>query len=214
MNVGILGSGDVGKSLAKGFVQAGHAVKIGTRQTPNEKLQQWIKESGFTITEGTYQEVAAFGEILVIATLGNAVEEVINAAGKENFKGKLVIDVTNPLDIQPNQPPKLSTAHSSNGELVQSLLPDSHVVKSFNIVGNSLFVNPQFAQGDPDMLVCGNDEDAKKQVTQILQDFGWKNIIDIGGIDQSHYMEALCILWVDCGFKLGNWHIAFKLLRD
>jgi predicted dinucleotide-binding enzyme len=213
MKVGILGSGEVAKSLAKGFLKTGHEVQFGSRDQKNEKLENWLKEEKLSAVIGTFKDAAAFGEIVVLAVMGNAVEDVINQAGKEEFAGKIVIDVTNPLEITPNQPPKLSTKHTSNGEFVQSLLADSQVVKTFNIIGNTMFYQPKFEEGDPDMLLCGNNDDAKKKVEGILHDFGWKNVTDIGGIDESHYMEALCILWVVYALKHGNWHVAFKMVQ-
>jgi len=100
----------------------------------------------------------------------------------------------------------------SGGEQVQALAPEARVVKAFNTVGNALMFRPRLAGGPPDMFICGNDEGAKKQVAGILADFGW-GVVDLGGIDASHYLEAMCMVWVLHGFRSKSWNHAFKLLR-
>ena len=162
---------------------------------------------------GTFADAAAFGGIIVLATLGVANEDALNAAGPERLRGKIVIDSTNPLDFSAGMPPRLAVAgQDSGGERVQRLLPGAHVVKAFNTVGNAFMFRPQFPGGPPDMFIAGNDEGAKKEVTGILKDFGW-GVVDLGGIEASRYLEAMCMVWVLSAARSGNWNQAFKMLR-
>jgi predicted dinucleotide-binding enzyme len=151
--------------------------------------------------------------LLVLAVLGNAAEEAIAAAGPDHFSGKVVIDATNPLDVSGGFPPKLSvTGEDSLGERVQRTLPDAKVVKAFNTIGNPYFVDPKFSEGEPTMLIAGDDEGAKRTVADVLADFGWSDTVDIGGIEGSRELEAICIAWVKIGGARGSWDHGFKLL--
>ena len=210
MKVGIIGSGDVGKSLGKGFIAAGHQVKIGSRSP--EKLNDWAKSAG--ASTGTFEEVARFGEVIALVTLGAAAEEALRLAGQKNFDGKVVLDVTNPLKIEPGKPPSLFVGGTDSlGERVQKWVPRARVVKAFNTVGNAFFYKPQFPGGPPDMFIAGNDAEAKTSATKICRDFGW-GVIDIGGIEGSRYLEAMCMTWVLHGVVSGSWNHAFKMLHS
>jgi len=211
--VGVLGTGAVGRRLAAGFRDRGHRVTIGSRDPENEELRGWRSADGAGIAAGTFAEAAAGGELVVLAVLGDAAEQVIADAGRASFAGKVVIDAMNPLDFSGGFPPKLSiSGEDSLGERVQRALPDARVVKAFNIIGNPYFVDPLFEEGRPTMLIAGNDDDAKRTVTDLLADFGWSDIVDIGGIDGSRELEAMCIAWVKIGGVRGAWDHGFKLL--
>jgi 8-hydroxy-5-deazaflavin:NADPH oxidoreductase len=213
MKVGILGTGDVGQALGKAFIAIGREVKMGSREAGNEKASAWAKQMGAKASVGTFAEAASFGKIVVLATLGVANESVLTSAGRENLRGKVLIDTTNPLDFTAGMPPKLALGgNDSGGEQVQRLVPDARVVKAFNTVGNAHMYKPQFQGGPPDMFICGNNEDAKKRVTELLTDFGWATV-DLGTIECSRYLEAMCIVWVAYGARTGTWNHAFKLLR-
>jgi predicted dinucleotide-binding enzyme len=213
MKVGMLGSGAVGQALGKGFADLGHDVKIGTRDPGQDKIKTWIGIAGPKASAGTYAEAAAFGKLLVLATPWTGTENAIKLSESINFIGKVVIDVTNPLDFSSGPPPKLALGHTdSGGEQVQRWISDAHVVKAFNIIGAPFMVNPQFAGGPPDMFFCGNDEQAKKKVAEILTAFGWSTI-DLGGIEASRYIEPLAMVWITYGFRTNQWSQAFKLLR-
>lgn len=210
VRIGVLGSGEVGRALAAGFAGLGHDVKIGSRDP--QKLAEWASTAGPHVSTGTFAEAASFGDILVLATLGVATGEAIRLAGVDAFDGKVVIDTTNPLDFSDGAP-RLAIGHTDSlGEVIQRLLPRARVVKAFNTVGNRLFVNPQLPGGPPDMFLCGNDEDARKIVTQICKHFGW-GVVDLGGIEASRYLEPICMAWVLHGIRSGNWTHAFKLLH-
>lgn len=213
MNVGILGTGDVGRALGKGFITLGHAVKMGARDARNEKALAWARELGAKASTGTFADAASFGDIVVLATLGVANENAITLAGRENFQGTVLIDTTNPLDFSGGMPPKLAVSgNDSGGEQVQRLLPAANVVKAFNTVGNAFMFRPEFPGGPPDMFIAGNSGEAKKTVSDILKEFGW-GIVDVGGIECSRYLEAMCMVWVLSATRAGTWNQAFKLLK-
>jgi 8-hydroxy-5-deazaflavin:NADPH oxidoreductase len=216
MNIGILGSGDVGCRLGDGLIALGHKVKIGTREPGKLDLQQWINNHGQEkAAAGTFAEATSFGdELIFLATLWDGASNAIKMANVKNFTGKIVIDVTNPLDFSKGMPPRLAVGHTdSAGETVQRLLPESKIVKALNTVGNLQMVNPDFQGGPPTMFVCGNDKDAKKTVADsILTPFGWETI-DIGGIEGSRLLEPLAMLWITYYFRTNTGNHAFKLLR-
>lgn len=210
MRVGILGSGDVAKSLAHGFLKTGHEVKLGSREPG--KLSTWVQENGKGASAGTFAEAAKFGELVVLAVNGTKSVEAIQNGGADNFKDKIVIDATNPLDMSGSVPKLVGGLGDSGGELNQKALPGAFVIKAFNTVGHAQFYKPEFAGGPPDMFLCGDDAKAKQQIARICQDFGW-NPIDVGGIVLSHYLEAAALIWIITAFAGGHWKQAFKLLR-
>ncbi|HUL45039.1 MAG TPA: NAD(P)-binding domain-containing protein [Bacteroidota bacterium] len=213
MKIGILGTGEVGKALARGFVQTGHTVHMGTRDPRNAKAVQLVAQLGKDIPVVSFEEAAILAEVAVLATLWSGTENALKLANPKNLAGKVVIDTTNPLVISPGSLPRLAVGQTdSGGEQVQRWLPQSKVVKAFNIVGNRHMVNPDFPGGPPDMFICGNDAGAKKVVTDILTSFHWSTI-DIGMIEGARLLEPLCILWVLYGAKTNSWNHAFKLLR-
>ncbi|MEA2338940.1 MAG: 8-hydroxy-5-deazaflavin:NADPH oxidoreductase [Thermoanaerobaculia bacterium] len=210
MKVGILGSGDVGKSFARAFGTLGHEVVIGSRSP--EKLNDFVAGEGDKVSAGTFEEAAKTGDLIVLATHGMATEEAITMAGKQNFDHKVVIDATNPLDFSGGAP-RLAVGHTDSlGEQIQRFIPNARVVKAFNTVGNALFYKPQLPGGPPDMFIGGNDADAKKLVSQVCEAFGW-GVIDLGGIDASRYLEPMCMAWVVHGVISGSWVHAFKMLH-
>lgn len=210
VNIGVLGSGDVGRVLAAGFASLGHEVMVGSRSP--EKLREWVAASA-RHHAGTFAETAEFGDILVLATLGAAAEQAIELAGRDTFRGKVLIDATNPLDFSKGMPPTLFVGTTDSlGEQIQRLLPEARVVKAFNTVGNAHMINPRFPGGPPDMFIGGNDDGAKKIVSQICEHFGW-GVIDLGGIETSRYLEPMCLVWVLHGARSGAWSHAFKMLH-
>lgn len=210
VKVGVLGSGDVGKVLAGGFLKLGHEVRIGSRSP--EKLSEWAANAGSGASTGTFAEAAKFGDIIVLATLGEGTQSAIEMAGADNFDGKVVIDATNPLDFSSGGPQLSIGFNDSLGERVQRWLPKAKVVKAFNTVGNPHMIDPQFPGGPPTMFIAGNDADAKKLVTQVCEAWGWE-VADLGGIEASRYLEPMCMTWVVYGIRTGQWNHAFKMLR-
>ena len=213
MKIGILGTGNVGQALGIGFANLGHDVKMGSRDPNQEKVKDWINKVGSKASAGTCAEAAAYGELAVLCTIWTGAETAIRLADPRNLAGKVVIDTTNPLDFSEGIPPKLAVGHTdSAGEHIQRWLPDSHVVKAFNIVGSPHMFKPEFPGGPPDMFICGNDDQAKATVTDLLKAFGW-SIIDIGDIECARYLEPLAMVWIRHFFRINSVDHAFKLLR-
>jgi 8-hydroxy-5-deazaflavin:NADPH oxidoreductase len=210
VKVGVLGSGDVGKVLAGGFLKLGHEVRIGSRSP--EKLQEWAAGAGGGASAGTFAEAAKFGDIIVLATHGEGTQSAVELAGAGNFDGKVVIDATNPLDFSSGGPQLSIGFNDSLGERVQRWLPNARIVKAFNTVGNAHMIDPQFPGGPPTMFIAGNDADAKKIVTQVSEAWGW-DVADLGGIESSRWLEAMCMAWLAYGSTNGTWRHAFRLLR-
>src|SRR2546426_6727645 len=183
MKVGILGSGEVGRALGKGFASRGHDVKIGSRNPKGKDLQAWLKETKGKASTGSPAEAAAHGELIVLAVLGAAVDDAINLAGREHFDGKVIIDTTNPLDFSKGMPPGLFVGTTDSlGERIQRRLPKARVVKALNTVSHTTMIDPSMKDGTPDMLVAGNDAGAKKAVAALLKELGWSEPIDTGDI--------------------------------
>lgn len=213
MNIGIIGSGVVAQSLGKGLVANGHTVMLGTRDPNKEELKAWCKNTGKHGLVGNTTEVANYGELVILAVAWHAAEDILQKVRPE-LVGKVVIDVTNPLVFHEDQAPELSVGHDmSGGEVVQKSLPDSHVVKTLNIINHANMAQPKYKQGTPIMFLAGNNESAKKHVNDLLQELGWQDVVDLGGIEKSRLLEPLCLLWVEYGLSHNTWDHAFAVLK-
>lgn len=210
--IGILGSGAVGKSLATGLLANGYEVMIGTRN--QDKLADWLSQNKQGRV-GSFEVSAAFGELLILATLGTAAESVLSMAGTNNLKDKTIIDATNPID---NQGPEdgvlrfFTDINYSLMERLQATFTEAHFVKGFNSVGAHLMVNPDFGGIKPTMFICGNNEQAKSETSEICRMFGWE-VEDMGSAKAARAIEPLCMLWCIPGFKDNQWQQAFKFLK-
>lgn len=210
--IGVLGTGMVGQVLASGFLKHGYDVRIATRNP--EKVADWLDKNPRG-SVGPHKEVAAWAEIIVLATKGTGAESALQLCDSENLAGKTVIDATNPIADAPPDHGALkyfTTLDHSLMERLQTLMPEANLVKAFNSVGNAFMVNPDFGGIKPTMFICGNDGGAKKEVTTILDQFGWETE-DIGGVEGARAIEPLCILWCMPGFTRNQWTHAFKLLK-
>jgi len=213
MKVGILGSGDVGQALGKGLVDLNNEVMIGSRTPQSDNLLSWKEQSGKLAHSGTTNDAASFGEIVILATNWIAIEDVLRQV-RPSLAGKVVIDVTNPLEFSDTTPPRLVIGHTmSGGEMIQQWLPDSHVVKTLNIINYKHMVQPHYDDGVPGMLFCGNNPSAKQSVSDILNVLGWEDLTDLGDISNSRLMEPLCLLWVAFGGAHKTYDHAFSMLR-
>ena len=213
MKVGVLGSGDVAKSLAGGFIKHGHQTMVGTRDT--SKLTEWQREHP-KARVGSFSETAAFAEVVVLAVKGSVAADVLRAAGSANLDGKPVMDACNPIADAPPVNGVLkffTTLDDSLMERLQREFPKAHFVKAFNSVGNRQMVNPQYKAGRPTVFICGNDDGAKEITAQILDQFGWETA-DMGKVEAARTIEPLCMLWCVLGFTKNEWTHAFKLLRQ
>ena len=212
MRVGIIGSGVVAQALGDGFGKHRHDVMLGTRDP--SKLVDWAERNP-TARIGDFPATAKFGELVVLAVKGTVAAEALRAAGAENLSGKPVIDATNPIADAPPVNGVLrffTTLDESLMEQLQREFGDARFVKSFNSVGSAMMVDPQFAGGKPTMFICGNDDAAKKTVSEILDQFGWETA-DMGRVEAARAIEPLCMLWCIPGFLRNQWTHAFKLLR-
>jgi predicted dinucleotide-binding enzyme len=214
MKIGIIGSGVVGRVLATAFLTERHDVMLGTRNINKEEVIKW-KDENKTGLLGSFQETAQFGEIIVLAIGGLVAEDAIDLAGKEHFSNKVVIDATNPIAAVPPENGVLkyfTTLEESLMERIQKLTPDAKLVKAFSCVGNAFMYKPHFNGHIPTMFICGNNDEAKKIVTNILTSFGWETE-DMGKVEAARAIEPLCILWCIPGFIRNQWTHAFKLLK-
>jgi hypothetical protein len=212
VKVGVLGSGDVAKTLASGFLKHGHDVTLGSR-TP-DKLKDWVAANPKGKT-GTFAAAAEFGEMIVLAVKGSVAAEALRLAGEKNLSGKAVIDACNPIADAPPVNGVLPFFTSVNESLLEQLqreFPAAHLVKAFNSVGAPFMINPQFDGGKPTMFICGNDAAAKQSLSVVLDQFGWE-MADMGAVEAARAIEPLCILWCIPGFLRNEWTHAFKLLK-
>ena len=212
VKVGILGSGDVGKTLAKGFLKHGYQVVIGSDHA--EKLEEFKGENP-QIEIATFEQASKTGDIVVLCVKGTVAEKIIEKV-KRHLSGKTVIDSTNPIADVPPQDGVLkffTTLDESLMERLQKIAPDARFVKALNSVGSGLMINPNFRDDTkPTMFICGNNDDAKMKVYKILEKFGFE-IEDMGKAESARAIEPLCILWCIPGFLRNEWAHAFKLLK-
>lgn len=211
--VGVIGSGEVGRTLAEGFLKHGYAVMRGSREP--KKLEEWRKGAGKDASIGDFAETAKFGEIVVFAVKGTAAEEAVRLAGPKALAGKTVIDAMNPIADAPPKDGVLSFFTKPDESLLERLqraAPAAEFVKAFSCVGSAFMVDPDFGGSKPTMFVCGNSERAKAVVRGVLEEFGWDSE-DVGGAASARAVEPLCILWCLPGFLRNEWSHAFKLLK-
>jgi 8-hydroxy-5-deazaflavin:NADPH oxidoreductase len=211
--IGVIGSGIVGQTLANGFVGYGYDVTIGTNTAA--KREDLKSKTNGRAKVGSFEDAAAFGTIIVLATKGTAAEAALKAAGFAHLNGKTVIDTTNPIADAPPVNGVLQYFTSQNESLMerlQALAPDAHFVKAFSCIGNAFMVKPDFGGVKPTMFICGNHDAAKREVTAILDQFGF-DVADMGAVEGARAIEPLCILWCIPGFRSNSWTHAFRLLK-
>jgi predicted dinucleotide-binding enzyme len=205
MKIGVLGTGVVGTTIAGKLVSLGHEVKLGSRTANNEKAAAWVAKAGARASQGTFADAAAHGDIIFNCTLGDATFEVLNATGAGTLEGKVLVDVSNPLDFSQGMPPTLSVfGRDSLGEQIQRAFPKARVVKALNTISANVMVDPARVPGEHATFVSGNDAEAKRQVTEILRGFGWKQVIDLGDITTARGTEAYLMLWLRMWGALGT----------
>ena len=205
MKVGILGSGMVGQAIGSKVAELGHEVMLGTRDLT--KLQDWLGHVGGNARVSSFAETAAHGELLFNATSGGGSLQALSLAGEANTNGKILVDISNPLDFSHGMPPSLFVSNTDSlGEQIQRAYPNVKVVKTLNTVTASLMVNPrQLADGEHHIFVSGNDAEAKAQVVTLLSTwFGWKYIIDLGDITTGRGTEMYLPIWLRLWGALGT----------
>jgi predicted dinucleotide-binding enzyme len=204
MRIAILGTGIVGKTLGTALAKRGHEVRMGSRKAGGEKARAWVKETGGQASEGSFADAAGFGEIVFNCTAGQASLDALRQAGPLNLRGKILIDVSNPLDFSKGMPPTLSVCNNDSlGEQIQKAFPETHVVKTLNTVTTAVMVDPALIPGPHTMFVSGNDSNAKNAVTKLLkEEFGWKEILDLGDLSAARAQEMYLPLWLRLYMKL------------
>ena len=199
MRIGVLGTGDVGRTLGSALLRSGHEVRLGSRTAGNSAAVAWAAQVGGPASEGTFADAAGFGELLVNATAGSASLNALELAGAEQLAGKVLIDVANPLDFSRGMPPTLTVCNDDSlGEQIQRALPDVRVVKTLNTVTAAVMVDPSLVDGAHTIFVAGDDATAKDEVGALLQEFGWPAdcILDLGDITAARGMEMYLPLWL------------------
>lgn len=211
MKIGVIGSGMVGQTLAKGFKATGHDVVIGTRDT--SKLADWAKGDGAGVRVASVAETAAHGELVLLATKWEGTEAAVRQAGVDNLAGKVLVDVTNPLKMGPVGPELAIGFNTSAGEMVQAWTPTARVVKAFNTVTAAMMIDALLLGEAPTMFIAGDDAAAKQAVTGLLRGFKWNDVVDLGGIAQSRLLEPLAMVWINYYVQTQNWKHAVKMIR-
>jgi predicted dinucleotide-binding enzyme len=210
--IGILGSGVVGKALARGFHKHGYHIMIATHQ--EGKLADFISEFKDRLQVGSFRETARFGEIQVLAVKGVAAKKVVEDLGNDLLGGKTVMDATNPISEAPPEHGVLHYFSEINHSLMEDLqeaVDTARFVKAFNCIGSAHMVDPQF-EAKPSMFICGDHEGAKGEVKSIVELFGFE-CLDMGKKEAARAIEPLAMLWCIPGFSNNNWNHAFRMMQ-
>ena len=215
MKFGVLGTGMVGEAIASRLAELGHEVRMGARDAANPKARAWASKAGGKASSGTFADAAAFGEVVFHCARGDAAIEVLRSAGRENFRDKVLVDVSNPLEFPPGAPPRLFTAAAGDSlaERIQAELPEARVVKALNTVNANVMGHPEKLSGETDLFVAGNDASAKGKVTALLREFGWKSVVDLGDLTAARGMEAYLLLWLRLSAALKTAMLNVKIVR-
>ena len=207
MRIAVLGTGMVGQSLGRRLVETGHEVRMGSRSAGGEKALAFVAEAGEGASEGTFADAAAWGEVVVNATGGLVSLEALAAAGEENLAGKVLLDISNPLDFSEGFPPKVVQPDGrSLGEQIQSAFPEARVVKTLNTMNADVMVHPRQLSGPHSVFVAGDDADAKAVARDLLVGFGWEadEVLDAGGIAAARGLELYLPLWLSLMGSFGT----------
>jgi 8-hydroxy-5-deazaflavin:NADPH oxidoreductase len=217
----------VGQTFAAKLVELGYQVRIGTRDVASTMAKKDRNQYGApsfaewhshhpNVQVGTFSETAKFGDLIFLCTNGAATLDVIRLAGSENFKAKTVLDISNPLDFSKGMPPFLIPQFANTNSLaeeIQKALPEANLVKTLNIVNCEVMVNARKSGGDPTMFVAGNNAKAKVEVSSILKQFGWTDVIDLGDITGARGLEMLLPIWLRIWQATQNGYFGFKIVR-
>jgi len=216
MRIGVLGTGAVGSTIGSGLIRAGHDVRMGSRTKDNAKAAAWVATAAAHASQGTFADAAAFGEVVFNCTAGANSLAAIEAAGPENLRDRILIDLANPLDFSKGMPPSLTVCNTDSlGEQIQRALPATKVVKILNTVNCKVMVDPSVVPGEHNLFVCGNDGAARAQVAAWISEwFGWPagSCIDLGDITAARAVEMLLPLWVRLYGTLGTPNLNFRIM--
>jgi predicted dinucleotide-binding enzyme len=215
MKIAILGTGMVGQTIAKKLVQLGHDVRMGSRSAKNEAVLAFVKEAGGKASAGTFEDAAQFCDLAFNCTKGSASLAAVTLTGHESLQGKILIDVSNPLDLSKGVPTLFTSRDDSLGEQIQRAIPSAKVVKTLNTVNAGIMVDAAKLKAEHDMFLCGNDADAKQKVSAYLREwFGWKTLIDLGDITGARAMESYVQFWARVWGATKSANFNIKIVRD
>ena len=215
MQIGVLGSGVTGQTIGSKLIHLGHEVMLGSRDEANPPAVAWAHDAGQHALHGTFMNAAAFGEIIFNCTLGSASLQALQQAGAENLKGKILIDTSNPLDRATDQWTLTVCNDDSLGEQIQRTFPETKVVKTLNTVNANVMVDPAKLLEQTHVFVSGDDIEAKAMVVRILRDwFGWKQIIDLGGIQTARGAEMYVLLWHNLRNAISSQRFNIKVVTS
>jgi predicted dinucleotide-binding enzyme len=214
MRIAVLGTGMVGQTIGSKLVELGHEVRMGSRTAGGEKAAAWVAAAGERASEGTFEDAAAFGELVFNCTAGTGTLAALEQAGAANLAGKVLVDVANPLDFSTGELRLAVCNEDSLGEQVQRAHPDAKVVKALNTMNCEVMVDPTRVSGDHLAYVCGEDADAKEQVRSLLGEFGWpgERVLDLGGIRAARGVEMFLPFWLELMRAQGtaNFNLAIQ----
>jgi len=216
MRIGVLGTGMVGNTLATKLTELGHEVRMGARDAANEKAAEWAASAGGRAGTGTFADAADFAELVFNCTGGVVSLQALEQAGEDALRGKVLIDVANPLDFSRGMPPTLTVCNDDSlGEQIQRRFPETRVVKAFNTINHQVMVQPSLVPGEHDLFMCGNDEGAKAQVRELAESFGWprERIVDLGDIQSARGMEMYLPLWLAFLRTFGTPNVNIRVAR-
>jgi 8-hydroxy-5-deazaflavin:NADPH oxidoreductase len=215
MNIAVLGTGIVGRTLGGALLRSGHAVRMGSRSAASPAAQGWVEQAGRAASHGTFADAAGWGELVFNCTSGTASLEALHLAGSAQLAGKVLVDVANPLDFSRGMPPSLTVCNTDSlGEQIQRAFPEARVVKALNTLNADVMVDPRLVTGGHQLFICGNDSTAKAQATELLAGFGWRaaQILDLGDISAARGTEMILPLWIRLMQTLGTAHFNFQVL--
>ena len=216
MRIAVLGTGMVGRTIATKLVELGHEVTMGSRDAAGEAVTQWAAENGDGASAATFADAAAAAELIFNCTAGTAALDALELAGAESLAGKVLVDVSNPLDFSRGMPPRLSVCNDDSlGEQVQRAFPEARVVKALNTVNASVMVDPGALSEPTDIPICGEDSSAKETVAKLLEDFGWpaEHVLDVGPITSARGMEMYLPFWLVLMNSVGGPGFNVRVVR-
>lgn len=216
MKIAVFGTGSVGETLGSKLIELGHDVMMGSRTATNEKALAWVKKAGAKASTGTFADAAKFGEMVINATLGAGTIEAFKMAGADHTAGKVIVDLSNPLDFSRGMPPSLFLSNTDSlGEALQREFPKARVVKALNTMWCGLMVNPRLLPESHNTFVAGNDAAAKDTVKKLLASFGWKpeEVLDVGDITAARATESVLPIWLRLYGTMKSGAFNFKVVK-
>jgi 8-hydroxy-5-deazaflavin:NADPH oxidoreductase len=216
MKIAVLGTGSVGATIGSKLIELGHEVKMGSRTATNEKAVEWANKNGAAASAGTFADAAAFGELVFNCTKGMATLDILAMCGEDNLNGKILVDVSNPLDASQGGLPTLAVCNTDSlGEQIQKTYPQVKVVKSLNTMWCGIMVNPRMLPQTHQVYISGNDPEAKTTVKNLLNSFGWmdEEILDLGDISTCRGPEMILPLWLRIYSATQNGAFNLKIVR-